>query len=41
LSRDHHKANVKIDFRIKKVKALKNEQFNMYEELKRMEEVLQ
>ncbi len=34
------KANVKIDFRIKKIKALKNEQFNMYDELNKMEEVL-
>ncbi len=34
------KANEKIDFRIKEVKALKNEQLNMHEKLKGMEEVL-
>jgi hypothetical protein len=34
------KANVKIDFRNKEIEALKNEQLNMYEELKGMKEVL-
>ncbi len=34
------KVNVKNDFRNMEIKALKNEQLNMYEELKGMEEVL-
>jgi len=34
------KVDAKIDFRNKEIKVLKNEQLNMYEELKGMEEVL-
>jgi len=34
------KANAEIDFRNKEIKVLKNEQLNMYEELKGMEKVL-
>jgi hypothetical protein len=34
------KVDVEIDFRNKEIKALKNEQHNLYEELKGMEEVL-
>jgi hypothetical protein len=34
------KVDVKINFRNREIKSLKNEQLNMYEELKGMEEVL-
>jgi hypothetical protein len=34
------KADAKINFRNREIKSLKNEQLNIYEELKGMEEVL-
>jgi hypothetical protein len=34
------KAHVEINFKNREIKVLKNEQFNLYEELKGMEEVM-
>ncbi len=34
------KVNIKIDFKNREIKVLKNEQLNLYEKLKGMEEVL-